>query len=64
MFYCRTNYNLLSKAERGFRLLREVLCDFFFGENEYGSTPEKIDRYFLVFGRDGKATNRRMLIPP
>lgn len=29
--------------------LREVLCDFFWGSNEYGSTPKVIDRYFLAF---------------
>lgn len=28
---------------------REVVCDFFFGENEYGSTPDSLDRYFLTF---------------
>src|SRR3989344_4777356 len=28
---------------------REVLCDFFFGENEYGSTGESLDNYFFAF---------------
>jgi hypothetical protein len=28
---------------------REVVCDFFFGDNAYGSTPESLDRYFLAF---------------
>lgn len=28
---------------------REVLKDFFFGDNAYGSTPESLDRYFLQF---------------
>lgn len=30
---------------------REVVCDFFYGDNEYGSTPESLDRYFLYFAR-------------
>ncbi len=29
--------------------VREVLCDYFLGDNEYGSTPESLDRYFLAF---------------
>jgi hypothetical protein len=29
--------------------VREVLCDFFFGENEYSSTPESLDNYFFAF---------------
>jgi hypothetical protein len=29
--------------------LREVLCDFFVGDNEYRSTGESLDRYFLAF---------------
>ena len=29
--------------------LREVLCDFFCGDNEYRSNPDAIDRYFLEF---------------
>ena len=28
---------------------REVVCDFLVGDNEYGSTAESIDRYFLPF---------------
>jgi hypothetical protein len=28
---------------------REVVCDFLVGENEYGSTAESLDRYFLQF---------------
>lgn len=28
---------------------REVLCDFFFGENEYRSTGESLDKYFFAF---------------
>ena len=29
--------------------LREVLCDFFYGENLYGSTQESLNRYFDPF---------------
>lgn len=28
---------------------REIVCDYFFGENKYQSTPEAIDKYFLQF---------------
>lgn len=28
---------------------REVMCDFFAGENEYGSTPEQMQKYFDIF---------------
>ena len=28
---------------------REVVCDFFFGENVYKSTSESLNRYFLSF---------------
>lgn len=28
---------------------REVTCDFLVGENDYGSTAESLDRYFLQF---------------
>lgn len=30
---------------------REVVCDFFVGDNAYRSTPESLDRYFLAFAR-------------
>ena len=29
---------------------REVLCDHFFGKNEYATTDEALQRYFLAFG--------------
>ncbi len=35
---------------------REVVCDYFVGDNVYGSTPESLDRYFLAFA---KAARRR-----
>jgi len=28
---------------------REIVCDFLVGDNEYGSTAESLDRYFLPF---------------
>ena len=28
---------------------REVVCDFLVGDNEYGSTAQSLDRYFLSF---------------
>ncbi len=32
---------------------REVLCNYFFGDNVHGSTGESLDRYFLTFRRCG-----------
>lgn len=29
--------------------MREIVCDYFFGDNQYQSTPESLDKYFLVF---------------
>ncbi len=29
--------------------LRELLCDYFYGDNLYGSTPESLNRYFEPF---------------
>jgi len=28
---------------------REVFCDFVYGENQFGSTPESLDHYFTTF---------------
>ena len=28
--------------------MREAVCDYFFGENTYGSTPATLDHYFLT----------------
>jgi len=28
---------------------REVVCDFFFGGNEYGSGAESLDKYFRTY---------------
>lgn len=30
---------------------REVVCDYFVGDNAYCSTPESLDRYFLAFAK-------------
>jgi hypothetical protein len=30
---------------------REVVCDYFVGDNVYRSTPESLDRYFLTFAK-------------
>lgn len=29
--------------------MREVICDYFYGDNEYQSTIESLDKYFLHF---------------
>ncbi len=29
--------------------VREVLCDFWWGENTYGSTTENLEKYFMAF---------------
>ena len=29
--------------------VREMVCDYFVGENSFRSTPESLDRYFLPF---------------
>ncbi len=29
--------------------MREVVCDYFYGDNQYQSTQESIDKYFLHF---------------
>jgi hypothetical protein len=28
--------------------LREILCDYFYGENDYGSTQENLNKYFYA----------------
>jgi len=40
--------------------LREVLCDFFYGENLFGSTPEGLNKYFDPFSF--KAAQQRSLM--
>ncbi len=34
---------------------REVVCDFFVGDNAYGSTAESLERYFLAFAIAARA---------
>jgi hypothetical protein len=29
--------------------IREIICDYFYGDNEYQSTIESLDKYFLQF---------------
>ena len=48
------DFTILSVQRSGKRLteltrLREVLCDYFYGENSYGSTEESLNRYFRPF---------------
>jgi hypothetical protein len=37
---------------------REILCDFFVGDNEYASTGEELDRYFLHYAIAARSTPR------
>lgn len=41
----------LSRGPRLWELLRarEVMCDFFAGDNEYQSTPQQMIRYYDIF---------------
>jgi len=38
--------------------VREIVCDYFVGENIYGSTPESLDRYFMPYAQ---AARRKFL---
>ncbi|MBF8281012.1 MAG: hypothetical protein HW383_785 [Candidatus Magasanikbacteria bacterium] len=38
---------------------REVVCDFFYGDNQYHSTPESLDKYFLYFALAARAAAGR-----
>jgi hypothetical protein len=31
--------------------VREIVCDYFVGENNYRSTPESLDRYFMPYAK-------------
>ena len=42
----RWNYPKLKEIARA----REVVCDYFCNGNDYNSTPEFLDKYFLDFG--------------
>ena len=41
--------------------LREVICDFFVGDNEYQSTGESLDRYFLAFNAEAQREKEYVL---
>ena len=34
---------------------RDVICDYFLGKNEYGSTPESISKYFYHYALAARA---------
>jgi len=36
--------------------LREILCDFFVGDNEYQSSGESFDQYFLMYAIAARST--------
>ena len=38
--------------------LREIVCDYFVGENVHRSTPESLDRYFMPYARAARRTPR------
>ena len=38
---------------------REVVCDFFWGDNEYHSTGESLDRWFLAYARAARLRQGR-----
>lgn len=40
--------------------VRECLCDFFIGDNEWQSTPDRIDRYFLAFANEAQMERRTL----
>jgi hypothetical protein len=35
---------------------RELVCDYLVGDNEYGSSSESLDAYFLPFATAARAT--------
>ena len=37
--------------------LREVLCDYFVGENQYNVTPDSLNNYFLAFNYAARNKN-------
>ena len=34
--------------------VREIVCDYFVGENVYRSTPESLDRYFMPYAETAR----------
>ena len=46
------------KNPRELLRMREVLCDFFYGDNQYASTNESLNKYFEPFSM--KAARQRL----
>lgn len=42
--------HLRPSARKEVLCAREVLCDLFYGDNQYHSTYESLQKYFLAFG--------------
>lgn len=38
--------------------VREIVCDYFVGDNAYRSTPESLDRYFMPYAKVARRTPR------
>ena len=38
--------------------VREIVCDYFVGENDYRSTPESLDRYFMPYAEAARRESR------
>jgi hypothetical protein len=38
--------------------VREIVCDYFVGENIYRSTPESLDRYFMPYANAARRKSR------
>ena len=51
-----------SNRKREIGRAREVFCDFFFGGNQYHSTPESLDKYFLWFAMVANSERRRSAV--
>ena len=47
------DFTIAAQSGRSYELLRlrEVLCDYFVGANEYRSTPDSLNRYFDFFSQ-------------
>ena len=39
--------------------VREIVCDFFVGDNVYRSTPESLDRYFIPYAKAARREHQR-----
>lgn len=38
--------------------VREIVCDYFVGENAHGSTPESLNRYFMPYAQAARRIPR------